>query len=149
MDLDKKISYSIKEAMKAKDRARLDALRAIKNAIIMARTEAGASDELTESEELKLLQRMQKQRMDSLSIYEEQGREDLAVDERFQLEVIQEFLPEPLSEDELREMIRAIIAETGAESMKDMGKVMGMANSRIAGRADGKTISGMVRALLG
>jgi uncharacterized protein YqeY len=149
MGLDTKITENIKEAMKAKDRERLDALRAIKNAIILARTEAGASEELSEAEELKLLQKMQKQRMDSLAIFEEQGRDDLAHDERAQLEVIQEFLPEPLSEDELRNLIQEIIAQTGAESMKDMGKVMGMANARVAGRADGKTISGMVKTLLG
>ncbi len=148
MSLDRKITESIKEAMKARDRQRLDALRAIKSAIILAKTEAGASEELSEADELKLLQKMQKQRMDSLSIFEEQGREDLAKDERAQLEVIKSFLPEQLTEEELRAIINEIVAQTGASSMKDMGKVMGMANAKIAGRADGKTISGLVKQLL-
>lgn len=148
MSLSKQIAEEMKAAMKNKDKVRLESLRAIKSAIMLAQTEKGAGAELNEDEELKILTKLQKQRKDSLAIYEEQNREDLAADERAQLEVIETFLPQPLSEQELEDYLKTVIAETGAESAKDMGKVMGRASKELAGRADGKAISAKVRALL-
>lgn len=148
MSLIKQIAEEMKAAMKSKDKVRLESLRAIKSAIMLAQTEKGAGAELNEDEELKILTKLQKQRKDSLAIYEEQNREDLAADERAQLAVIETFLPQPLSEQELEDYLKKVIAETGAESAKDMGKVMGRASQDLAGRADGKTISAKVRALL-
>ncbi len=138
----------MKTAMKAKDSQALEALRAVKSAILLAQTESGAKAELSEADEIKLLQKLVKQRKDSASIFTEQGRNDLAEPELAQAEVISQFLPAQLSEEEVAKVVDAIIAETGASSMKDMGRVMGMANSKLAGQADGKTISGIVKSRL-
>lgn len=148
MGLQDNIMPAMKTAMKAKDTVALEALRAIKSAILLAKTEAGGGDELTEDQELKLLQKLVKQRKDSAAIYAEQGRADLAEPELAQAAVIEQFLPEQLSEEEIEKVVQDIIAKTGAESMKDMGKVMGMANKELAGKADGKTISTIVKKLL-
>lgn len=139
----------IKEAMKSKDKVALESLRAVKSEILLAQTKSGASEELTEDEEIKLLQKLVKQRRDSAALYNEQGRNDLAEPELAQLEIISQFLPEQMGEDELKKIISEIIAEVGATSMKDMGKVMGMASNKLAGKADGKAISLAVKQLLG
>lgn len=138
----------MKVAMKEKDSVALQSLRAVKSAILLAQTEEGASGELSEDQELKLLQKLVKQRKDSAAIYVEQGRDDLASPEIAEAEVISQFLPAQMSEDEIAKVVDEIIAQTGASSMKDMGKVMGMANKAMAGRADGKTISMLVKARL-
>lgn len=138
----------LKTAMLAKDEKSLRSLRAIKSAIILAKTAEGFSGELKEEEEIKLLQKLVKQRKDSLEIYETQNRNDLAEKEKEEVEVIEKFLPKQIGESELNEIIRKIIAETGASSPSDMGKVMGAANKQLAGKADGKTIAGIVKALL-
>lgn len=148
MSLSQQIATDLKEAMKSRDKIRLESLRSIKSAILLAQTEKGAGASLNEEEELKILTKLQKQRKDSLAIYEEQNREDLASEERAQLAVIETFLPQPLTDAELEDYLKKVIAETGAESAKDMGKVMGRASKDLAGRADGKTISAKVRALL-
>ncbi|QNR25378.1 GatB/YqeY domain-containing protein [Croceimicrobium hydrocarbonivorans] len=148
MSLIKNIAEEIKTAMKAKDKVRLESLRSIKSAIMLAQTEKGAGAELNEEEELKILTRLQKQRKDSLAIYEEQNREDLASEERAQLEVIEEFLPKALSPEELEDYLKKLIAEVGAAGPQDMGKVMGRASKDLAGRADGKSISAKVKELL-
>lgn len=148
MSLETKVMTALKEAMKAKDQAALRSIRAIKSAILLQKTD-GSGKELDEAGEIKLLQKLVKQRKDSLEIYEKQGREDLAVTEREEIAVIEKFLPEQISAEELEGILKAIIEKTGADSMKDMGKVMGMASAQLAGRADGKTISGVVRKLLG
>ncbi|PVW17430.1 GatB/YqeY domain-containing protein [Marixanthomonas spongiae] len=145
MSLQKQVMEAMKKAMKEKDANALEALRSVKSAILMAQTESGAKQELTEAEEVKLLQKQVKQRKDSAAIYKEQGREDLAAPELKQAAIIEGFLPEQMSNEEVAQVVDAIIAETGASSMKDMGKVMGMANKKIAGQADGKTISGIVK----
>lgn len=147
MSLETKIANDLKEAMKAKNQGALRALRAIKAAILLQKTD-GSGTELDEAGEIKLVQKLIKQRKDSLEIYEKQNREDLAIPEREEIEVLSQYLPEQLSEDKLKEIISNIIAETGASSMKDMGKVMGLANQKLAGKADGKTISSMVKTLL-
>jgi len=139
---------ALKTAMLAKDEKSLRSLRAIKAAIIVAKTAEGAGGNVKEEGEIKLLQKLVKQRKDSLEIYEKQNREDLAEKEREEIEVIEKFLPEQLSEKELKEIIEKIITQTGASSSADMGKVMGMANKQLAGKADGKTISGIVKELL-
>ena len=138
----------MKIAMKEKDTVALQSLRAVKSAILLAQTEAGASEELSEDQELKLLQKLVKQRKDSAAIFTEQGRDDLAAPELAEAKVIAQFLPAQLSEEEIAKIVDEIIAQTGASSMKDMGKVMGMANKAMAGRADGKTISSLVKARL-
>lgn len=148
MSLEQKVMADLKTAMLAKDEKSLRALRAIKAAIINAKTAEGFSGEIKEEEEIKLLQKLVKQRKDSLEIYEKQNREDLAVKEREEIEVIEKFLPKQMSEEELKEIISKIITETGATSPADMGKVMGMANKHLAGKADGKTISAVVKELL-
>ena len=135
----------MKAAMKAKDSMKLEALRAVKGAILLANTESSSKDGLTEEEEMKLLQKLVKQRKDSAQIYKEQGREDLAEPEMKQAEVIEQFLPEQMSEAEIEAKVDEIIAKSGASGMQDMGKVMGMATGELAGKADGKTISGIVR----
>ncbi len=145
MSLQDKVMAEMKAAMKAKDSAKLEALRAVKGAILMANTESASKEGLTEDEENKLLQKLVKQRKDSAQIYKEQGREDLAEPELQQAAVIEQFLPEQMSEEEIEAEVDKIIAETGASGMQDMGKVMGMASGKLAGRADGKTISGIVR----
>ena len=148
MSLEQQIMTEMKEAMKAKNEGVLRALRAIKAEIIKAKTEPGAAGEINEATEQKFLQKMMKQRRDSLEIFEKQGREDLAIKEREEMAVIEKFLPKQMDEAELKEMIKKIIAETGASSPADMGKVMGVASKQLAGKADGKTISGMVKDLL-
>ena len=142
------LTTEIKEAMKAKNVLALEALRAIKSAVLLIKSEAGASEELTEDQEIKLLQKLVKQRRDSATIFREQNRVDLAEPEEAQAEVIAKFLPEQLSEEEVKSLIEAIISQTGATSMKDMGKVMGMVSKQLAGKADGKTISTLVKQLL-
>ena len=135
----------MKAAMRAKDSTKLEALRAIKSGILLANTESSSKDGLSEEEEMKLLQKLVKQRKDSAQIYKEQGREDLAEPEIAQAEVIEQFLPEQMSEADIEEEVEKVIAETGASGMQDMGKVMGMASGRLAGKADGKTISAIVK----
>ena len=148
MSLQTKVMEALKEAMKAKDTVALESLRAIKSAILLARTEAGASEELSEADELKLLQKLVKQRKDSAALYTQQGRNDLAEPELAQMEVIEKFLPAQLSEAEVEEALKGIIAQVGATSPKDMGKVMGAATKQLAGKADGKLISDIVKKLL-
>ncbi len=148
MSLKKTIEDDIKKAMLAKNKERLTALRGIKAAILLAETEKGASSELSQDAEIKLLMKAAKQRKDAADLYEENGRVDLAATERAELEVISEFLPHQLSDDELREELKKIIAEVGASGPQDMGKVMGAATSRLAGKADGKAISSQVKNLL-
>ena len=149
MALQEQVMQELKAAMKAKDTVALESLRAIKSALLIAKTDKGGGGTMTENEEIALVQKLVKQRQDSLDIYEKQGREDLAKTEREEIEVLQRYLPEQISEDELKGIIQEIIAETGASSMKDMGRVMGMASKKLAGKADGKTISGVVKSLLG
>lgn len=148
MSLEQQIMTEMKEAMKAKDEAVLRALRAIKAEIIKAKTEPGAGGEINEATEQKFLQKMMKQRRDSLEIFEQQGRADLATKEKEEMAVIEKFLPKQLSEAEIRQALEKIIAETGAASPADMGKVMGVATKQLAGLAEGKTISNLVKELL-
>ena len=148
MSLQTKVMEALKEAMKAKDTVALESLRAIKSAILLARTEAGASEELSEADELKLLQKLVKQRKDSAALYTQQGRNDLAEPELAQMTVIEKFLPAQLSEAEVEEALKGIIAQVGATSPKDMGKVMGAATKQLAGKADGKLMSDIVKKLL-
>lgn len=148
MSLETNIMTHMKEAMKAKDSVALEALRAIKSAIILAKTEAGASEGLTEDQEIKMLQRLVKMRKDSATIFTEQNRPDLAEPELAQIRVIEQFLPAQLSEDEVEAIVAKIISETGASGIASMGKVMGLASAQIGGQAEGKTISGIVKKLL-
>jgi uncharacterized protein YqeY len=148
MSLQQEVMTALKEAMKAKDQVALTALRAVKSAILLAQTESGAKEELTEDQELKILQKQVKQRKDSAAIYLAQGREDLAAPELAEAEVISQFLPEALSDEEIEKMVVEAINQLGAEGMKDMGKVMGMVSQKLAGKADGKTISNIVKAKL-
>ena len=148
MSLQQDLMVVLKTAMKAKDQTSLTSLRAIKSAILLAKTETGATEELTEDQELKILQKQVKQRKDSAAIYLEQGREDLAAPELAEAEIIGQFLPEALSEEAISKIVEQTIDEIGAEGMKDMGKVMGMVSKKVAGKADGKTISTIVKAKL-
>src|SRR5437762_1422255 len=148
MGLEQTIMAEIKKAMLAKDEKTLRAVRAIKAAILLAKTSEGAGGELKEEDEIKMLQKLVKQRKDSLEIYQQQKRADLAQKEQEEIEVIERFLPKQLSTEELQLEIRKIIAETGATSSADMGKVMGAATKKLAGKADGKTISVTVKELL-
>ncbi|WP_308992941.1 GatB/YqeY domain-containing protein [Mariniflexile litorale] len=148
MSLQQDIMTALKEAMKAKDQTALTALRAVKSAILLAQTESGAKVELTEDQELKILQKQVKQRKDSAAIYIEQGREDLATPELAEAEVINQFLPEAMSEEAIAQVVVDTIKKLGAEGMKDMGKVMGVVSQELAGKADGKTISNIVKAKL-
>ena len=148
MSLQAQVMEQLKEAMKAKDSVALESLRAIKSALLLAQTESGAKKELTKDEEIKLLQKLVKQRRDSAALYNEQGRADLAEPELQQLAIIEKFLPEQLSDEELRKIVSEIIKNTGASSMKDMGNVMGLATKELAGKADGKAISTIVKELL-
>jgi uncharacterized protein len=147
MSLEAKIQKDLITAMKAKDEKALRAIRAIKSAILLFKT-SGTNAELDEDAEIKMLQKMVKQRKESLSIFEQQGREALAQTEREEIEVIEQYLPQQLSEEEIEATIKNIIAETGASSMKDMGKVMGAANKAFAGQAEGAVISAIVKRLL-
>ena len=148
MNLEQKIMAEMKDAMKAKDEASLRGLRAIKAEIIKAKTEPGANGELSEDTENKMLQKMMKQRKDSLEIYRTQNRDDLAKKEEEEIAIIEKFLPKQMSEAELKEALKKIIEEVGASSPADMGKVMGVATKQLAGKADGKTISATVKELL-
>ena len=147
MSLEQKLMSDLKEAMKAKDQASLRAIRATKAAILLQKTD-GSGKALDEAGEIKLIQKLVKQRQDSLDIYTKQGREDLAEVEREEIEVLKRYLPQPMSEDELKAVISGIISQLGAEGMKDMGKVMGAANAQLMGKADGKTIASVVKAML-
>ena len=146
--LEQQISKQIMEAMKAKDAVRLSALRNIKKYIIEAKTSGTAVDTLPDTDVVKIISKLAKQGSDSAAIYTQQNRPDLAEEELAQVRVMQEFLPRQLTAGELTEAVKAIIAETGAQSVKEMGKVMGVASKRLAGRADGKDISAKVRELL-
>jgi uncharacterized protein YqeY len=148
MTLEEKIMVDLKEAMKNKDEGTLRGIRAIKSAIIIAKTEPGASKELSEEQEIKMLQKLVKSRKDSLEIYVKQNREDLAAKEKEEIAVIEKYLPAQMSADELKEILKKIISETGASTPQEMGKVMGAASKQLAGKADGKTISAMVKELL-
>jgi uncharacterized protein len=148
MSLEITINEAIKQAMLAKAEAELRALRAIKSAILLAKTSDGAADVLSSDDELKLLQKLAKSRKESLEIYTTQSRPDLAQKEQEEIEVIARYLPQPLSETELESMIKQAIAQTGATSAADMGKVMGAATKLVNGRADGKQISAVVKTLM-
>ena len=148
MSLEQQIMTEMKEAMKAKNEGVLRALRSIKAEIIKAKTDPGAGGEIDEATEQKFLQKMMKQRRDSLDIFEKQNREDLAAKEREEMAVIEKFLPKQLGEAEIKDIVKQIITETGATSPADMGKVMGVASKQLAGKADGKTISAIVKELL-
>jgi uncharacterized protein YqeY len=145
MSLQKQIMEELKTAMKSKDVVALQALRAVKSAFLLAKTETGAGDDLTEDQEMKIIQKQVKPRNDSAAIFIDQGRQDLADPELAEIAVLEKFLPEALSEDAIEKVVLETIAKTGAEGMKDMGKVMGMVSKQLAGQADGKTISGIVR----
>ena len=148
MALEEKIMAEMKEAMKSKNEAVLRGLRAIKAEIIKAKTDPGAGGTIDEATEQKFLQKMMKQRRDSYEIFQQQGRADLAAKEKEEMDVIERFLPKQLGETEIREAVAAIIAATGAASPAVMGKVMGAASKQLAGQADGKTISAIVKELL-
>lgn len=147
MTLEERITKDMKEAMKSKNKVALRGIRAIKAAILLAKTD-GTGDEMTPEKEIKLVQKMVKQRKDSLNIYKEQGRDDLAAVEEEEIEVLSKYLPEQLSQDELKKIVQDIVAQTGAEGMKDMGKVMGVASKKLSGKADGKTLSSVVKEVL-
>jgi uncharacterized protein YqeY len=148
MSLEAKIMESLKTAMKAKDEVALRTLRAIKAAIIIEKTAEGAPGEIDEATEIKMLQKMAKQRKDSLQIFEQQQREDLASKEREELAIIEQFLPAQMSEEEIKQALQQIINTVGASSMADLGKVMGIASKELAGKADGKLIATLVKELL-
>jgi hypothetical protein len=145
MALEQEVMQKMKEAMKAKDSVALASLRSIKNEILKAKTASSNKEDMDETEELKLVQKLVKQRRDSADVYLEQNRKDLADVELAEVEVIEQFLPAQLSEEEIDKEIKAIIQESGASTMKDMGKVMGMASQKLVGKADGKTISKIVK----
>ena len=145
MSLLNSLNDELKAAMRAKDSLKLEALRAIKSAVLLAKTATARDTDLSEEEEIKLLQKLVKQRKDSAGIFRQQNRHDLAAPEEDQADVIAQFLPNQLSPDVIEKIIDEIIAKTGAEGMKDMGKVMGMASKEMAGKADGKTISTIVK----
>lgn len=149
MSLGEKVMEKLKDAMKTKDKVALESLRAVKSEILLAQTKSAASGELTEDEEIKLLQKLVKQRRDSAAIYIEQGREDLAEPELAQAEVISQFLPVQMSDEDVKKAVTEIIKGVGATSMKDMGNVMAEASKQLAGKADGKAISTAVKQLLG
>lgn len=149
MSLEKAINDDIKTAMLAKDKKTLEALRAVKAAILLAKTDKGSEGGVSENAEMSILQKLVKQRKDSAELYVSQGRQDLADDEIFQLSVIEKYLPEQMSEDDVRAQVQDIIKETGADSMKDMGRVMGMASKKLAGKTDNKLIAAIVKEQLG
>ncbi|HEY5406385.1 MAG TPA: GatB/YqeY domain-containing protein [Ginsengibacter sp.] len=148
MSLEEKVMTDLKTAMLAKDEKSLRSLRAIKAAIINLKTSEGFSGEIKSDDEIKLLQKLVKQRKESLEIYEKQSRKDLADKEKEEIDVIEKFLPKQMSEQELKEVIASIVRETGATTQADMGKVMGMANKQLAGKADGKSIAAIVKEIL-
>ena len=145
MSLEQDIMSAMKDAMRSKDQVALRALRAVKSAIIIQKTETGSSSEMSEKDEMKLLQKLVKQRKDSADIFSKQNREDLAKPELEEVEVISKFLPAAMSEPEIEIVVKETIASLGAEGMKDMGRVMGVVSGKLAGKADGKTISVLVR----
>ena len=145
MSLQEDVMTALKDAMRSKDQRALTALRAVKSAILLAQTESGAKAELTQEQEFKILQKQVKQRRDSAAVYLEQGREDLATPELEEAKIIERFLPEALSDAEIEKVVLATIKRIGAEGMKDMGKVMGLVSKELAGKADGKTISNIVK----
>ncbi len=144
MALADQINEGIKDAMRSKDKQKLEALRAVKSALLLESTKS-SNKEISEAAEMQILTKMHKQRKESAAIYREQGREDLAEDEDFQADVLEGFLPKQLSEAEIEDVVSEIIASTGAEGMKDMGKVMGQASGKMAGKADGKVIADIVK----
>ncbi|MFZ6050996.1 GatB/YqeY domain-containing protein [Halocola ammonii] len=148
MSLTDKINNDIKEAMKAKDRERLSALRDIKSKLLMEATKEGSSGEVDDETGIKILSKLHKQRMESAAIYKEQGREELMKEEMDQADVIETYLPEQMSDEELEKEIQKIIEQTGAQSPADMGKVMGVASKQFAGKADGKVVASKVKELL-
>jgi len=145
MSLENTIMTAMKESMKSKDQTSLRSLRAIKSAIILQKTQKGSSDEISNEDELKILQKLVKQRKDSADIYQNQDRMDLAQPELDEIKVIEKFLPEALSEKEIEEAVKKVINDVGADGMKDMGKIMGIVTKKLIGKADGKTISTIVR----
>lgn len=148
MSLEQQVMTEMKDAMKSKNEAALRSLRAIKAEIIKAKTDPGAKGEIDEATEQKFLQKMMKQRKDSFEIFTQQGRADLAAKEKEEMDIIEKFLPKQLSEAEIKQAVMSIIEQTGASSAADMGKVMGLASKQLAGVADGKTISAIVKELL-
>ncbi|MBE6340669.1 MAG: GatB/YqeY domain-containing protein [Bacteroidales bacterium] len=148
MTFTERITEDIKQAMKARETLKLEALRGIKKELIEARTAKGGSDEVSDADAMKILQKMVKQRRETSAIYKEQGRPELAADEDAQADVIAAYLPKELTADEVEAAVKAIIAEVGATSIKEMGKVMGVASKKLAGQADGKVISDTVKKLL-
>jgi len=145
MSLQDEVMTALKAAMKAKDQMALAALRAVKSELLLAQTETGTKEDISEEQEVKILSKLVKQRKDSATIYTEQNRNDLAEPELAQAEIISQFLPAQLSDAEIETVVEATIAKVGAEGMKDMGKVMGMVSQQLAGKADGKTISTIVK----
>ena len=148
MNLESRITIAIKEAMKSKNQTALTALRAVKSAILLHKTQKSSEGELSQEDEMKLLQKLVKQRKDSADIYKGQGRNDLADPELKEAELIQQFLPKALSEDEVKDVVKSVIEEIGADGMKDMGKVMGISTKKLMGKADGKMISTIVKEFL-
>lgn len=148
MTLEERINEDIKAAMLAREKEKLNALRAIKSAILLAKTSKGAADTMSEEAEIKLLKQLVKQRQDSAAIYKEQNRDDLYQEEKAQLDVIAAYLPQMMSEEEIEATLKQIITDNGFAGMKDMGKVMGMATKAFAGKADNKTVSDIVKRLL-
>jgi hypothetical protein len=148
MSFSEKIDNDLKQAMLARAKEKLEAIRAVKTAFIMARSDKGAGSVLTEPEEIKIMQKLVKQRKESAAIYKEQNRQDLYDKEMVEAAVIETYLPAQMNETEIRKIVQKIIAETCAQGMKDMGKVMGTATKELAGKADGKIISGIVKELL-
>lgn len=147
MSFEEQLMADLKASMKAKDQASLRGIRALKAAILVRKTD-GSGTEISNAEYIKIAQKLVKQRKESLEIYQKQGRDDLALIEQEEIEVLERYLPAQLGADELATLVKDIIAETGAASMKDMGKIMGLANARAAGRADGKQIAEVVKSLL-
>lgn len=145
MSLQKLVMDNMKEAMKAKDTVALQALRAVKSAFLLAKTETGVKEELSEEQEIKIIQKQVKQRKDSAAVFIKQGRQDLADPELAEIAVLEKFLPEALSEEKIEEVVVETIEKLGASGMKDMGKVMGVVSKALAGQADGKTISNLVK----
>jgi len=148
MSLELKIATALKEAMKSKNQTALTALRAVKSAILLHKTQKSTDGEFSKEDEIKILQKLVKQRKDSADIYKGQGRNDLADPELKEAELIQTFLPKALSEDEVKDVVKSIIEEIGAKGMKDMGKVMGISSKKLMGKADGKMISTIVKEFL-
>lgn len=148
MSLTDKINTDIKAAMLAKESKKLEALRAVKAALLLAKTEKSSGGEVSEDAEIRILQKLVKQRKESAELYRSQNRPELAEDEEFQYQIIEKYLPEQMGAEELKKIIQDIISQVGAESMRDMGKVMGMASKQLAGKADNRVVSGIVKELL-